>query len=70
MRKKLYHLRGNRPRSKVSKELQITPQMLGAVERGDRNPSLMLAKRIADYYGLTIDEIFFGYEGNVLFPKQ
>ncbi|KPC75515.1 helix-turn-helix transcriptional regulator [Laceyella sacchari] len=67
MRKKLYHLRGNRPRSRVSQELQITPQMLGAVERGDRNPSLKLAKRIADYYGLSIDEIFFGHDGNRLF---
>jgi len=33
--------------------------MLGAIERGDRNPSLKLAKKIADYYGVSVDEIFF-----------
>ena len=59
MRPKLKQLRGNTPRSKVSKDLGITPQMLGAIERGTRNPSLRLAKKIADYYGVSIEEIFF-----------
>jgi len=59
MRPKLMQLRGNTPRSVVSKRIGITPQMLGAIERGDRNPSLKLAKKIADYYGVSVDEIFF-----------
>jgi putative transcriptional regulator len=33
--------------------------MLGAIERGVRNPSLAMAERIADYYGMTVDEVFF-----------
>lgn len=42
--------------------------MLGAIERGDRNPSLKLAKRIADYYGTTVEDIFFNQKGNDLCP--
>ncbi|RFA31917.1 transcriptional regulator [Virgibacillus dokdonensis] len=59
MRQKLIDCRGENSRQKVSKDLGITPQMLGAIERGDRTPSLHLAKNIAEYYGLSIDEIFF-----------
>lgn len=58
-RSKLIDCRGDKSRSKVAKDLNITPQMLGAIERGDRNPSLLLAKRIADYYKVSIDDIFF-----------
>ncbi|OJT68797.1 helix-turn-helix transcriptional regulator [Bacillus licheniformis] len=55
----LFNLRGDISRSTIAKELDITPQMLGAIERGDRTPSLFLAKKIADYYGKSVDEIFF-----------
>lgn len=55
----LIDLRGKKSRNDVASELSITPQMLGAIERGDRTPSLNLAKKIADYYGKTIDDIFF-----------
>lgn len=60
----LTKLRGENSRSKVAFDLKITPQMLGAIERGDRTPSLFLAKKIADYYGTTVDEIFFGQIGH------
>jgi putative transcriptional regulator len=69
IRNKLIELRGNKSRPEVSKNLNITPQMLGAIERGDRNPSLNLAKRIADYYCVSVDEIFFTHSRNVSFPK-
>jgi putative transcriptional regulator len=59
VRQKLINCRGNRSRHQVANDLKITPQMLGAIERGDRTPSLTLAKKIADYYGATVDEIFF-----------
>ncbi|MFC3773736.1 helix-turn-helix transcriptional regulator [Paenibacillus sp. GCM10012303] len=55
----LIQLRRNKTRAEVAAAVGITRQMLGAIERGDRNPSLPLAKRIADYYGVTVDEIFF-----------
>lgn len=57
-RKLLILLRGEKSRNDVASDLNITPQMLGAIERGDRTPSLNLAKKIADYYGKTVDEIF------------
>jgi putative transcriptional regulator len=74
-RTKLIEFRGEKSRTQVSDELDITPQMLGAIERGDRTPSLSLAKRIADYYHTSVDDIFFNQDGNntclnVSFPKE
>jgi len=60
----LFNLRGDYSRAKVASEIGITPQMLGAIERGDRTPSLQLAKKIADYYGATVDDIFFEQKGH------
>lgn len=63
-RTKLIELRGDKSRVEVAKALKITPQMLGAIERGDRTPSLALAKKIADYYETIVDEIFFNQGRN------
>lgn len=65
MRIKLIEMRGKMSRAHVAKSLKITTQMLGAIERGDRNPSLFLAKKIADYYGVSIDDLFFDYKSNL-----
>lgn len=59
MRETLVKLRGNQSRHTVAKQLEITTQMLGAIERGDRTPSLVLAKKIADFYNVRIEDIFF-----------
>lgn len=64
MRNTLITLRNDKSRQTVASDLNITPQMLGAIERGDRTPSLNLAKRIADYYGKSVDDIFFNHKGN------
>jgi putative transcriptional regulator len=77
-RPKLIKLRGQKSRQKVAKDLGITPQMLGAIERGSRNPSLALAKKMASYYGVSVDEvaeevesgIYFNQKGNETFPKN
>ena len=58
-RNKLIEFRSGQSRLVVARKLEITPQMLGAMERGDRTPSLELAKRIADFYKTTIDYLFF-----------
>lgn len=68
-RTELLKLRGDRSRLEVANVLGITPQMLGAIERGDRTPSLPLAKKIADYYDVLIDDIFFTENGNDLCLK-
>jgi len=69
-RRRLMSCRGKVSRQEVANKLGITPQMLGAIERGDRTPSLSLAKRIADYYELSIDEIFFTQNRNVSFLEK
>lgn len=66
-REKLIVLRGKQKRSKVAKAIGVTPQMIGAIERGARNPSLTLAKKIADYYGVSMEDIFFSQNGNESF---
>lgn len=58
-RNKMIEFRSGQSRLVVARKLDITPQMLGAIERGDRTPSLELAKRIADFYKTTIDYLFF-----------
>ena len=60
----LIKLRGTRSRAEVAKDLKITPQGLGMIERGDRVPRPDLMKRIADYYGKTVDELFFNADGH------
>lgn len=63
-REKLIILRGEKSRREIAAILEITPQMLGAIERGSRTPSLNLAKKIADLYNKPIDDIFFNLKGN------
>ncbi|EJR36958.1 helix-turn-helix transcriptional regulator [Bacillus cereus] len=58
-RTKMIELRNGQSRIKVAQKLLITPQMLGAIERGDRTPSLELAKKIAEFYKTTVDNLFF-----------
>lgn len=43
----LIQLRGKQSRRKVATELNITPQMLGAIERGDRTPSALRSKNFS-----------------------
>lgn len=59
MREKLIDLRGKKTVTEVAKGLGITRQMLSAIEGGTRTPSLELARRIANYYSSSIEEIFF-----------
>lgn len=59
MRQGLIDLRGDRSRKEIANNLNITPQMLGSIERGDRNPSLELAINIAKKYKITMDRLIF-----------
>lgn len=36
----------------------VNPQTIGYLERGDYNPSLELAMKIAAYFGVTIEQLF------------
>ncbi len=68
-REELRKLRGNASLREVADKFGITRQMLGAIESGQRNPSLRLAKIIADYYGVLIEDIFFDHFCNGMLPK-
>ena len=59
MRPLLIELRGKKSLASVASELGISHQMLSAIERGVRNPSIQLAGKISRYYGKPLEEIFF-----------
>jgi putative transcriptional regulator len=45
-------------RSALAEALDINYQTVGYIERGDFNPSLELAFRISEYFGLPIEAVF------------
>ena len=56
MRNRLEELR--KARGIKQEELAVSHQTIGALENGRYNPSILLAFKIARYFGLTIEEIF------------
>lgn len=44
--------------------LEVSRQTIGSLENGRYNPSIMLAFKIAKYFGLTIEDIFI-YEEEI-----
>jgi len=60
-RKYLQNLRKKREltQQEIAEELGITAVFYGMIERGERNPTLELARKIAIFFNSTIDEIFF-----------
>ena len=45
-------------RQDLAKAVGVNPQTVGFLERGDYKPSLELAFRICEFFGLPIDAIF------------
>jgi putative transcriptional regulator len=45
-------------RQELADALRINYQTIGYLERGDYNPSLELAFRISEYFGLPIEAVF------------
>ncbi|WP_448140276.1 helix-turn-helix transcriptional regulator [Sphingopyxis fribergensis] len=60
MRNRLKVLRAERDWSQgdLAERLQVSRQSVNAIETGKYNPSLPLAFRIADLFGLPIEAIF------------
>jgi putative transcriptional regulator len=58
-RVELIKLRGNKPQREIAEVLEITTSYYGMIETGVRNPSLKLAKKIANYFSKNVEEIFF-----------
>ncbi len=44
--------------------LEVSRQTIGSLENGRYNPSILLAFRIARYFGMSIEDIFI-YEENM-----
>lgn len=42
----------------LARELSVSRQTISSLEKGRYNPSILLAFKIARYFGLTIEEIF------------
>ena len=43
---------------KLADALEVSRQTIGSLENGRYNPSILLAFKIARYFGLTIEDIF------------
>ena len=46
----------------LAEALEVSRQTIGSLENGRYNPSILLAFKIARYFGMSIEEIFI-YEG-------
>lgn len=61
----LIALRGDRSREEVAKALEISASALAMYELGYRVPRDEIKRRMADYYGVSIQELF-----NILMEKD
>lgn len=56
---RLRNLRGSRKQEEVALAVDISVSALTKYERGDRIPGDEVKLRLAQYYGKTVQEIFF-----------
>ncbi len=60
--KKLVALRGNRSREEVARAVGISCSALGMYEQGNRVPRDEIKVRLAKYYNVGVQELFFSPE--------
>ena len=60
MKNRLEELRKQRgiKQEELAAELEVSRQTIGSLENGRYNPSILLAFKIARYFGVDIEEIF------------
>lgn len=56
---KLKDLRGDRSRESVAEAVGISSSALGMYENGLRNPRDDVKKKLADFYGVSVQYLFF-----------
>jgi putative transcriptional regulator len=44
--------------SELSKQIELSKTALSMIENGHRNPSMKVAFKLADFFGVTIEELF------------
>ena len=66
MNNRLEELRKQRgiKQEELAAALEVSRQTIGSLENGRYNPSILLAFKIARYFGLTIEDIFIDEEEN------
>ena len=66
MKNRLEELRKQRNirQEQLAEELGVSRQTIGSLENGRYNPSIILAIKIARYFGMAVEEIFI-YEENI-----
>ena len=60
MKNRLEELRKNRgiEQEELASVLEVSRQTIGSLENGRYNPSILLAFKIANFFGMSIEEIF------------
>ncbi|WP_325246403.1 helix-turn-helix transcriptional regulator [Dysosmobacter sp.] len=67
MKNRLEELRKARGirQEELAAALEVSRQTIGSLENGRYNPSILLAFKIARYFGLTIEDIFIYEEDGI-----
>ncbi|HBV87060.1 MAG TPA: transcriptional regulator [Desulfosporosinus sp.] len=62
MAKSLSQLRSEKDKTQreVAEDLKVGVSTIAMYETGQRTPSLQTAKRLARYFGVSVEDIFFG----------
>lgn len=68
--KRLFTLRGDKPRDEVAKANEISISALQMYENGKRIPRDEIKVRLANYYGKTVQELFFDTKQHVMCGKR
>ena len=60
MKNRLEELRKQRgiKQEELAEAVQVSRQSIGSLENGRYNPSILLAFKLAGYFGVTIEDIF------------
>ena len=60
MKNRLEELRKNRgiKQEELASVLEVSRQTIGSLENGRYNPSILLAFKIANFFGMSIEKIF------------
>jgi len=53
-----FRKRRNITQEELAAALEVTRQTIGSLENGRYNPSIMLAFKIAKYFGVAIEDVF------------
>ena len=72
MRNRIEDIRGQRGlrQEELAKAMGVSRQTISSLENGRYNPSILLAHKIASYFGLTIEEVFLFEEEQVCTAKK